>query len=293
MTLRERYVDSLRFAKKSEATIKQYTIMLDKFNNFLKTRHNLTLDTRDDVVKIDGLMCEDYQKTLRDLNLSPANEMAHIAAVRAYFAWLEKMLIIDVGKNPAGAFATIKIPHKEQPHFSWSEAEQMFKLFTSRNKDRDIAILSVALILGIRVSGIVGLKMKDVDFENKTVTFVNKGGAIKTIYAPDVVLNNIKTYIDHERKNAKPDDPLFVSERGNQISTDAVRNMCRNAGKVIGKKATPHAMRRTCLSRIDELNGREMAQIAAGHASANTTSVYIYPSAERMEKMYEGMDLSR
>lgn len=293
MTLRERYVDSLRFAKKSELTIRQYTIKLDKFNDFLKNRHNITLDTREEVVQIDGLMCEDYQKSLRELNMSSSNEMAHVIAVRAYFAWLEKMLIIDAGKNPAGAFASVKIQHKEQPHFDWSEAEQMFKLFTSRNKARDVAILSIALILGLRVSGIIGLKMSDVDFEKKTITFVNKGGAVKTVYAPDTVLTNIKSYIDQSRADALEEDPLFVSERGNQISADAVRNICKNAGNIVGKKGTPHAMRRTCLSRIDELQGREMAQIAGGHASAQTTSVYIYPSNERMDKVYADMDLSQ
>ena len=68
--------------------------------------------------------------------------------------------------------------------------------------------------------------------------------------------------------------------------------MCHKAGKFIGvPELTAHAMRRSCLTRVSELQGMELAQSLANHSSSYTTERYVYQSQNNMEKLYEEMNI--
>jgi integrase len=133
--------------------------------------------------------------------------------------------------------------------------------------------------------------MKDIDREQRKLTFVNKGGATHTAFLAPEILNAIDRYIKEDRAEAKPEDPLFLSERGNRISVDAIEHLCKKCGKMIGKNGTPHAMRRTCLTRVKEIEGMEMAQMFGAHSDAKMTKRYIYDTVEEMDKVYGRMGL--
>lgn len=290
-SLRENYFERLRFSKRSELTIVQYARKLSQFNQFLSENYGLSIDTEADVNKITGMMISEYQKSLRDNGASDSTEASHVAALRGYFNWLARMLIIPPERNPAGALVNIRVPHKEQPHFAWSEAQLMIQNYESRNNTRDLSILGIALTLGLRVSSIIKLDIKDLNIAEKKLVFINKGGVRKSIFVPDALMATLKRHLMENRIDASPDDPLFVSERGERLSTDMVRRICRKAGGTIGKKATPHAMRRTCLTRVKEIQGLAMAREIGQHSNENVTARYIYSTPEEMEAVYNRMNL--
>jgi integrase len=289
--LREKYFDRLRFAKRSELTIKQYGRKLAKLHEYMMEKHGLSLDSEDDVRQIKGWMLSEFQESLRAGGMSLENEATFVRAIKSFFSVLGRLDFIDRDKNPADALMTVSVPQKEQPHLTWSEAETVIQKYTSRNELRDLAILGLAFTVALRVSAIVNLNIGDIDFEGRELKYINKGGARKTAYIPEEVARAIKRYVDEYRFYAEDDDPLFISERGERISTDAIRYICRKSSKIIGKKFTPHAARRTSISRANEIKGKELAQLFGAHTSGRTTARYIYTSSEQMDEVYERMKL--
>lgn len=290
-SLREKYFERLRFAKRSELTIVQYNRKLSQFNQYLVEHYGLTLDTEEDVRQINGMMISEYQQSLRASGVSDASEASHVAALRCYFNWLARMVIIPPERNPVGALVNIRVPQKEQAHFSWSEAQKMVQNYASRNYTRDMSILGIALQLGLRVSSIIKLNIGDLDVAEKKLSFINKGGARRSIYVPDALMATLMRHISENRLDASPEEPFFVSERGERLSEDMVRRICKKAGGTIGKKATPHALRRTCLTRVKEVQGMALAREIAQHSNDAVTARYIYSTPEEMEAVYNRMSL--
>lgn len=287
MELLTRYIDKLKFKGCSECTVHTYTVNLDQFRTYIKDNFMLDAMELDDIKQVAGYMVEQWQLDLRNRKLSPSSEQLKVAVVRAYFTWLTKAQFID--RNPADILVNVKVTQEEHPHLSWSEVERVMELYHSRNTLRDYCIMSIAFTMGIRVSGIADLNIGDIN--GNTMTYTNKGGARKTAFIPDPVVDVLCQYIAARRAKADESEPLFVSERNDRIDTATIRNIFKKASDLIGTKITPHGARRTCLSRINELQGLEMAQSIAAHTSDRVTKRYLYESAEHMRELYKDMPL--
>lgn len=147
-----------------------------------------------------------------------------------------------------------------------------------RTKQRDLAILTLMLGTGIRVSECVGLDLTDIDFKVNSLTIVRKGGSQDIIYFGDEVHEVLATYIEGERKhisiNEGQEQALFISSKGNRISVDAIERLVKKYGRlaVPNKKITPHKLRSTYGTALYRETGdiRLVADVL-GHENINTT----------------------
>ena len=76
--------------------------------------------------------------------------------------------------------------------------------YYKKTRDRDIAILTLLLGTGIRVSECVGLDIKDVDFKNNGIMVTRKGGNQMVVYFGDEVAEALKNYMAGDREAATP-----------------------------------------------------------------------------------------
>lgn len=106
---------------------------------------------------------------------------------------------------------------------------------------RDVAILSLLLGTGIRVSECVGLNVTDVDFDTNAFTVTRKGGSRAILYFNDDVKEALRYYVDGERKAllsrteklSVPDpDALFLSLQVKRICVRAVENLVKKYAAV-------------------------------------------------------------
>lgn len=150
-----------------------------------------------------------------------------------------------------------------------------------RTKQRDLAILTLMLGTGIRVSECVGLDITDVDFKDSSLTIVRKGGGQDIIYFGSEVQQVLEEYIQNERKHMKIADgqekALFISSKGNRMSVDAIERLVKKYGQIAvpNKKITPHKLRSTYGTALYRETGdiRLVADVL-GHENINTTIDY-------------------
>lgn len=147
-----------------------------------------------------------------------------------------------------------------------------------RTKQRDLAILTLMLGTGIRVSECVGLDLTDIDFKVNSLTIVRKGGGQDIIYFGDEVHEVLEVYIQGERKHVPikegQEKALFISLKGNRMSVDAIERLVKKYGRlaVPNKKITPHKLRSTYGTALYRETGdiRLVADVL-GHENINTT----------------------
>jgi len=153
--------------------------------------------------------------------------------------------------------------------------------YNQKTRVRDLAILTLMLNTGIRVSECNGLDLGDVDFNVNSLTIVRKGGGQDIIYFNDGVATALKDYINGEREyiNAVEghESALFYSLQGKRISVDAIENLVKKYAKIVvpNKKITPHKLRSTYGTALYRETGdiRLVADVL-GHENINTTIDY-------------------
>ena len=155
------------------------------------------------------------------------------------------------------------------------------RLACERTKKRDLAILTLMLGTGIRVSECNGLDLIDIDLIVNTLTIVRKGGGQDVLYFDENIHDVLSDYIDTERASITPreghESALFFSSQGKRMSVDAIENLVKKYARMVvpNKKITPHKLRSTYGTALYRATGdiRLVADVL-GHENINTTINY-------------------
>ena len=152
------------------------------------------------------------------------------------------------------------------------------KVYYEKNRTRDLAILTLLLGTGIRVSECVGLDIDDVDFKNNGITVTRKGGNQMVVYFGDEVQNALENYLETSRAATTPlsghENALFLSSQRKRIGVQAVENMVKKYAKQVtpNKKITPHQLRSTYGTNLYKETGDiYLVADVLGHKDVNTT----------------------
>lgn len=151
------------------------------------------------------------------------------------------------------------------------------QIYHQRTKVRDLAILTLLLGTGIRVSECVGLDIADVDFKNNGIKVHRKGGAEVMVYFGDEVMKELSKYMV-ERNAVTPiaghSNALFLSLQNKRISVRAVENLVKKYSKLVTnvKNITPHKLRSTYGTTLYKETGDiYLVADVLGHKDVNTT----------------------
>ena len=150
--------------------------------------------------------------------------------------------------------------------------------YYEKTKNRDLAILTLLLGTGIRVSECVGLDLQDVDFKNNGIKVTRKGGNEMVVYFGDEVAEALKTYMYTTRKATLPlpghENALFLSTQRKRMGVQAVENMVKKYAREVtpNKKITPHKLRSTYGTALYRETGDiYLVADVLGHKDVNTT----------------------
>lgn len=152
------------------------------------------------------------------------------------------------------------------------------KTFYEKNKLRNIAIFTLFLGTGVRVSECVGLDIEDVDFRENRIRIMRKGGKEEYVYFGREVRKALKDYIDIAREAIKPmaghEHALFYSIQRRRISVQAIENLVGEYASQITnfKHITPHKLRSTYGTALYRETGDiYLVAEVLGHNDVNTT----------------------
>lgn len=151
------------------------------------------------------------------------------------------------------------------------------KAYHAKTKIRDLALLTLLLGTGIRVSECVGLNLGDIDFNNGGIRIHRKGGKEVTVYFGSEVEMALLDYLD-ERNQIIPasghEDALFLSLQNKRLSVRSVENLVKKYAQLVTplKKITPHKLRSTYGTNLYRETGDiYLVADVLGHSDVNTT----------------------
>ncbi len=151
------------------------------------------------------------------------------------------------------------------------------KAFHKKTKVRDLALLTLLLGTGIRVSECVGLDLNDVDFKNDGIRIHRKGGKEVVVYFGEEVHGALLDYLE-ERKQLIPADghqqAFFLSLQQKRIGVKTVENLVKKYARIVTplKKITPHKLRSTYGTNLYRETGDiYLVADVLGHSDVNTT----------------------
>ena len=151
------------------------------------------------------------------------------------------------------------------------------KLYYEKTKVRDLAIVTLLLGTGIRVSECVGLDVDDVDFRNNGIHIIRKGGSESVVYFGDEVEKALLDYLE-VRETITPlpghENALFFSTQRKRMGVQAVENMVKKYARCVttSKKITPHKLRSTYGTALYRETGDiYLVADVLGHKDVNTT----------------------
>ena len=148
--------------------------------------------------------------------------------------------------------------------------------YYNKTRERDIALITLLLGTGIRVSECVGLDIEDIDFRNNGIRIVRKGGNEAVVYFGDEVERALLNYLE-VRKGIVPclghEHALFYSTQKRRMTVRSVENLVEKyASQVTIKKITPHKLRSTYGTALYRETGDiYLVADVLGHKDVNTT----------------------
>ncbi len=246
----------------------------------------------DDVKALDITEYLDYLSYYEKENTAVTNDergkQRKLASLRSFYKFFFNSEIIT--KNPAALVSMPKLHKKEIIRLDPDEVAMLLDhvengdhmtkqqlSFHEKTKVRDLALITLLLGTGIRVSECVGLDIKDVDFKNNGILIRRKGGYEAVVYFGEEVEAALKEYL-RERNSIIPEsgheDALFLSLQNKRLSVRAVEKLVKKYASSVTslKKITPHKLRSTYgTSLYRETGDIYLVADVLGHSDVNTT----------------------
>ena len=302
---------------KSPNTVKEYNYDLNTFLQFIKCHKGITKQKDIKEIYIQDLSFNviknititdlyDYLTYLADeLNNKPATRARKVASIKTFFNYLTKKASTNyrLEINPAQNLETPKQEKRMPKYLSLDESKDLLNITKNpdnRNNLRDYAIVTLFLNCGMRLSELVGINLKDINFKDEKLTVIGKGNKERTIYLNKACINAICEYIEVRPKDGiKVDarDALFLSERKTRISTRAVQYIVKNdllkAGLDI-EKYSVHKLRHTAATLMYKYGNVDIRalQELLGHASISTTEIYTHVDNSQVRAAVESNPLA-
>ena len=263
-----------------------------------------TVDILDQITAIDLEEYEEYLKVYQAGDKTETNGerglKRKMSSLRSFYAYYFKREMIHT--NPT---VLVDVPKIHQKSIIRLEADEVAllldyiehggddltgqkKVYYEKTKDRDLALVTLLLGTGVRVSECVGLDIEDVDFKNNGIKVTRKGGNEMVVYFGPEVEKALKSYLE-VRKNIVPveghEHALFYSTQRKRIGVQAVENLVKKYARQVTttKKITPHKLRSTYGTALYQETGDiYLVADVLGHKDVNTT-----------KKHYAALDDSR
>ena len=281
-------------------------------NNPVYRDYDVSQFTMKDLERLEPVDLEEYMEYLKIYKRDDDETMVNgekglarkMSALRSFYGYYYKRQMIS--KNPTLLVEMPKIHEKAIVRLDADEVAMLLDFVESagnkltgqaltyynKTKSRDLAILTLLLGTGIRVSECVGLDLNDVDFKNNGITVTRKGGNQMVVYFGDEVAGALRQYIENDRKASSPlsghENALFLSTQRRRMGVQAVENMVKKYARQVtpNKKITPHKLRSTYGTTLYKETGDiYLVADVLGHKDVNTTKKHYAAIDEDRRRM--------
>lgn len=268
-------------ANYSKNTINSYENDLNKFEEYYKNK---------DLLKITSKDIEKYIQTLSDL--APTTVSHNISSLKTFYSYFLKQGRIS--NNPTDGIKSPKLGIHLPTYLTIDEVNKLLDIevtdaFSSRNK----AILELMYATGLRISEVISLEFKNIDYDECIIRVMGKGSKERIVPVNDYAIKYLKEYIDNYRPELVKNEInnyIFLNNHGRMLTRQGIFKMIKNyaALKNIKKTIGPHTLRHTFATHLLE-NGADLRVIQEllGHSDISTTQIYTHLTKEALHNEYK------
>ena len=258
----------------------------------LKAVTEITLDdlgsVTDTDIEIFLSWLSNYKYQGKRLSCGERAKARKLSTVRSMYKYFFNKNLIEV--NNTTKVSTPKLHEKEIIRLEGNEVSSILDVaeygtqlpehargYHDKTKIRDVAILTLFLGTGIRISELVGLNNESIDFSNNSFVVTRKGGNNAILYFSEEVGDALAAYLAQKQEDSQippGEHALFLSLQYRRITVRAVENLVKKYAKIVSplKKITPHKLRSTYGTNLYRETGDiYIVADVLGHKDVNTT----------------------
>jgi site-specific recombinase XerD len=191
--------------------------------------------------------------------------------------WRPSPLGYGPGRKAVAADLSLKVPQRVIVPLS---PEQVAQFWSSFRTARDLAMVALMLLNGLRSREVLGLRLEDLRFSESQVCVQGKGRRVRFLPLPPETIRVVKCYLQTERP-ATSAPQVFVClkgpARGRALTPAGLRSLFRHHRASAGvPAANAHRFRHTFASDMIRAGVSMPALMRLmGHAHIQTTMLYI------------------
>lgn len=272
----------------ADASIKAYLSDLQQCHKYLQEELEITLKDADNkAISI-------YLKALNDLEFSAHSQARVLSSLRSYFTYLEEEDLIE--ENPTTFLKLPKIKRNIPEVLHFEEIQKMIDSIdlSQAMGHRDKAMIELMYSSGLRVSELINLQFNQLHLEAQYLHVLGKGNKHRLVPLGTDALDALKIYIEQVRPHipvqSGQEDFIFLNQRGRALSRVWVFKIVKDLAQKneINKNVSPHTLRHSFATHLLE-GGADLRAIQEmlGHASINTTEIYIHLQNEHLRETIE------
>ena len=282
------FLDYLKLERNySPATVKHYRDDLKEFERFFQE-----LDLQLSWETIDSDIVRRWMEAMMDRGNVASSVNRRLSALRSFYRYALRRNLVE-----KDLVHGIQGPKRKRPLPQFLKEAEMDRLldenmWTDCYKD----VLARTIIVtfyetGIRISELIGLNDKDVDYINCEIKVTGKRDKQRIIPFGDELSEALISY--QHRRNAEmkcESEAFFRTEKGERVTDAQVRQIVKtNLSKVSTlKKRSPHVLRHTfATAMLNHEAGLESVKKLLGHESLSTTEIYTHTTFEQLKKVYK------
>ena len=273
------FYEHIRIEKRlSNNTVVSYKSDLDLFEKFV-TKNNFKDQTVETVVR-------KYITKKSVMGVSGRSINRFISSLKKFL----KFFLKDKYFN----FINVKSPKftNRLPNIlNVEEVERLLNFKPSKYEDYlDKVILEVLYSSGLRVSELINLQKKNIDFEEEMIKVIGKGQKERMIPIGSKALDSIKQYINVKPSNNDSNNYFFTNKKCKKVNIRYIQRMIKKRCLIAGilKDITPHTLRHSFASHILQSSGNlRVVQELLGHSNITTTQIYTHLDWQNLAKTYD------
>jgi len=244
-----------------------------------------------------------YNQDEKEISNRAHGQMRKLSSIRSFFKYL--FINEKITQNTAELIELPKIHEKPILRLEIDEIARILdaaesgealserqKKWHSKTKARDLAIITLFLGTGIRVSELVGLDIDKIDFTSNSLLVTRKGGKQMMLYFSEEVAGALKAYLT-ERKEIQPlegdEKALFLSMQKSRLTVRAVENLVKKYALIaapLKPKLSPHKLRSTYGTALYQETGDiYLVADVLGHSDVNTTKRHYAAMSDERRRM--------
>lgn len=288
MTYPKAFQEYLQLEKNySLHTVNAYGNDLIFFQEFLKSN----FDT-EKLEEVNYSMIRSWIVSMVDAGVSNSSVNRKISSLKSFYKFLLKIKVIE--SSPLLKHKSLKMPKKLQIPFSENELDMVLnnlKFPEGFDGIRDKLIIDLFYTTGIRRIELIGLKMQNIDLQNRSLKVLGKRNKERILPIVPVIAVQIEKYLAERTKllSIKDSDYFFLLLKGVKLNDSFVYRLINYYFSDVSEKVkkSPHILRHTFATHLLN-NGADLNSVKEllGHASLASTQVYTHSSLSELKKIY-------